>query len=114
MDSFGSVTYRNIRYDYDIAIHTDGSVTKRKKKPSKIFKEEYGHTPLSEHELAFLADEKPRAVYIGTGYQGALPLTPGAQRLLEEYETHILPTAELMAALGREARPFAAIVHVTC
>jgi hypothetical protein len=111
---FGTVAFRGREYDHDIVIHTDGTVKKRKKKPSKAFRGEYGHTPLSEYELAFLADEKPVAVYIGTGYQGALPLTPGAQSLLAGYETHVLPTAELMAALEQEKRRIAAIVHVTC
>jgi hypothetical protein len=111
---FGTVTFRGRQYDHDIIIHTDGTVKKRKKKASKAFRNGYGHTPLSEHELAFLADEKPVVVYIGTGYQGALPLTPGARTLLAEYETHILPTEELMAALEHETRPITAVIHVTC
>lgn len=77
--SFGSVTLFGHTYEEDIIVHVDGSVTKRKKKKSKSYKSIYGHTPLSERELNFLKKEKPEIVYVGTGYEGALPITEIAQ-----------------------------------
>ncbi len=73
---FGWIETGGKRYLHDIVIHTDGSITKRKKKLSKTLKEEYGHTPLSGEELVDLLREKPAVVYFGTGQYGSLSLTP--------------------------------------
>jgi hypothetical protein len=48
----------------------------------------YGHTPLSERELIFPEDEKPDVFYIGTGHQGALPITRQAQQILKKIRNH--------------------------
>ena len=66
---FGWIEIGGTRYDHDIVIHTVGTVSKRKKKLSKPFAGEYGYTPLSAGELAFLKKERPAVVYIGTGYE---------------------------------------------
>jgi hypothetical protein len=112
--SFGWVEMNGVKYEKDIIVHTDGSVTKRKKKKSRDLKPIYGHTPLSERELEFLEEEKPDVVYIGTGHEAALPITPKALRILEEYETVILPTPELIERIFQEKRKFVAVIHVTC
>ena len=70
----GWVEIDGIRYDHDVIIHSDRSVTKRHKKQSKKFKDAYGHTPLSEGEIGFLAGEHTAVVYVGTGQYGDLPL----------------------------------------
>jgi hypothetical protein len=111
---FGWIVIQGTRYEHDIIIHTDGTVSKRRKKISKPRREEYGHTPLSAEELAFLAEERPEIVYIGTGQYGDLPLTPDARALLASYEPVIGPTPELLPLLEKEQRTYAAIVHVTC
>ncbi len=67
---FGWIEIDQVRYDHDVIIHRDGSVTKRSKKKSKELKSTYGHTPLSDHELEVLKKEKPEIVYIGTGQYG--------------------------------------------
>ena len=111
---FGWIQVNGVRYEKDIIIHTDGTITKREKKKSRDLKPKYGHTPLSERELMFLEDEKPDVVYVGTGHQGALPITLQAQRTLEKYETIILPTPEAVEKIRREHRKLAALIHVTC
>ncbi len=111
---FGWIEVGGKRFDHDIILHTDGSVSKRRKKASKELKGEYGHTPLSEHELEFLRGEKPDVVYIGTGQYGSLPLTPGAEEVLSTYATVIKPTGDLLSPLAREERSHVAILHVTC
>jgi hypothetical protein len=63
------------RYEHDIVIHADGSILKRHKKFSKSLRGEYGRTPLSAEKLAFIDEEHPEAVYVGTGRYGDLPLT---------------------------------------
>ena len=111
---FGWIEIGGTRYDHDILIHTDNTVSKRKKKLSKHYAGEYGHTPLSAEELAFLENERPAVVYIGTGQYGALPLTPEAITLLEAYVHVVKPTPDLLLPLEREQRKYAAVLHVTC
>jgi hypothetical protein len=112
--SFGSVKIFGRKYEEDIIIHVDGSITKRKKKKSRDLKPIYGHTPLSEKELDFLVEEKPIAVYVGTGYEAALPITEDAQKILGEFETFVMPTPEIVEKIEHEKRKAAAIIHVTC
>ena len=44
--SFGSIRIDGVTYEHDVLIDR-GEVRKRKKKPSKKFREAFGHTPLS-------------------------------------------------------------------
>ncbi len=111
---FGWVKVKGVKFEKDIIIHTDGTVTKRDKKKSKALKPNYGHTPLSEYELAVLSKEKPEVVYIGTGHQASLPITPEALRILKKFETIILPTPDVIDKIDQEHRRLVAIIHVTC
>jgi len=110
----GWVEIDGIRYDHDVIIHADRSVTKRHKKQSKKFKDTYGHTPLSGGELGFLAGENPAVVYVGSGQYGDLPLTPDARELLAHYEIVVRPTPEIIDMLVEETRPFVAVLHINC
>jgi len=112
--AFGSVKINGETYEKDLIIHTNGEITKRKKKKSKPLKPIYSHTPLSEKELDFLEKEKPDVVYIGTGYNNALPITPEALAILTDYETIILPTPEVLPKIDAAKRRHVAIIHVTC
>src|SRR5206468_6976941 len=47
--SFGSIQIDGTSYEHDIIIDR-GEIRKRKKKPSKHFREQFGHTPLSVEE----------------------------------------------------------------
>ena len=111
---FGWIEIGGIRYECDVVIHTDGSVSKRKKKLSKGLKGEYGHTPLSAAELDLLDAERPESVFIGTGQYGDLPVTPDAGDILSRYGTVTAPTPELLARIDKEEGRFVAILHVTC
>jgi hypothetical protein len=87
-------------------------VRKRKKGPSKRFRETFGHTPLSiEEDIPW----KCRRLVIGTG-TGALPVMEEVKREAQRrgVELVILPTPEAIVEL--EARPghANAILHVTC
>jgi hypothetical protein len=111
---FGWIEHDGVRYDHDIVIHTDRSITRRKKKLSKKRKEEFGHTPLSGEELADLLRERPEVVYIGTGQYGDLPLTPDALTLLVPFVTAMKPTPDILCLLEVEQRKVVAVLHVTC
>jgi hypothetical protein len=112
--SSGSAKIFGRIYEEDIIVHVDRSVTKRKKKKSRDLKPIYGHTPLSEKELDFLWEEKQKVVYVGTGYEAALPITEEAQKILGEYETFVMPTPEILDKVEHEKRKAVAIIHVTC
>jgi len=47
--AFGSIQIDGSTYEHDVVIDR-GEIRKRKKKPSKKFREEFGHTPLSVEE----------------------------------------------------------------
>jgi len=111
---FGWVKVRGVKFEKDIIIHTDGTITKRDKKKSKALKPNYGHTPLSEHELGFLSQEKPEVVYVGTGHQASLPITSEALQILKKFETIILSTPEVIDKIDHEQRKLVAIIHITC
>ena len=97
---FGWIKVNGKKYEKDIVIHSDGSITKREKKKSKDLKPEYGHTPLSERELEFLKQEKFEALYIGAGHQAALPITQQAKEILDKYKAIVLPTPEVIDRIG--------------
>ena len=64
--SFGRITIDGVTYEHDVVID-HGKVRKRKKKPSKEFRDAYSHTPVST------AEEIPwkcRCLVIGTGANG--------------------------------------------
>jgi len=97
-----------------VIMHTDRSVIRRSKKKSKKFKRQFGHTPLSDHDLRFLDHDPAEIVYVGTGQYGDLPITTGAHSILSKITTIIRPTPDILSLLEDETRPFAAIIHVSC
>ena len=109
--SFGSIRIDGVTYDHDVVIDR-GEVFKRKKKPSKKFRDTFGHTPLSAEERI---PWKCRRLVIGTG-TGALPVMDDikeeAQR--RKIELHIVPTARAIEFLKTAGSDTNAILHVTC
>jgi hypothetical protein len=110
--SFGSVQIDGSMCDYDVVID-HGEVRKRKKKPSKQFREQFGHTPLSIEEVI---PWKCRQLVIGTGAYGKLPVM---QEVRDEAERKkikllILPTIEAVEVLNRNPKDTNVILHVTC
>jgi hypothetical protein len=109
--SFGSIRIDGLTYKHDVLIDR-GHVRKRKKKPSKQFRDAFGHTPLSiEEDIPW---ECQRLV-IGTG-TGALPVMEEVKH--EAKRRHIdlviLPTTEAIAELKEHPDQANAILHVTC
>lgn len=110
---FGEIEVEGERYTYDVVID-GGRVLKRKKKASKAYREQYGHTPLSVDEP--IPWGGPRLI-IGTGESGSLPVMPevkqeGARRGVEIVA---LPTEEALHLIsGLKAREVYAVLHVTC
>jgi hypothetical protein len=110
--SFGSIRIDKITYEHDILIDRD-KVFKRKKKPSKQFRYEFGHTPLSMKEKI---PWKCSTLVIGTGSEGSLPVMEEVKSEAERRKIKllILPTAEAIEELKRNPEKTNAILHVTC
>jgi hypothetical protein len=67
---FGEIEVEGKRYTHDVVIE-GGKVRKRKKRPSKQFREKFGHTPLSAGEEIPSGGKR---LILGTGSHGALPV----------------------------------------
>ena len=98
--SFGQIRIDGIKYGYDIVIDR-GEIRERKKKPSKRFRDSFGHTPLSLEEAI---PWKCSRLVVGTG-TGALPVMDEVRREARrrKVELIILPTEEAMELLNRRA-----------
>ena len=111
--AFGEIEVEEERYDYDVVID-GGKVRKRKKGPSKQYREGNGHTPLS------LKEEIPwsgRQLIVGTGTYGRLPIMAEVQQEAERRGVKLVavPTEEACRML-RDLKPknAYAILHTTC
>ena len=109
--SFGSIRIDGVTYDHDVVIDR-GEVRKRKKKLSKKFRDQFGHTPLSVEEKI---PWKCRRLVVGTG-TGALPVMDDVKReaIRRHIELLIFPTAQAIKALRQAPADTNAILHVTC
>ncbi len=110
--SFGSVQIDGATYEHDVVIDC-GTIRKRKKKPSKRFREKFGHTPLSiEEQLPW----RCRRLIIGTGAYGSLPVMDDVSREADRRNVQlaVMPTAEAIAELNRDPEETNAVLHITC
>lgn len=109
---FGSIRIDGVTYSHDIVIDR-GEVRERKKKPSKPFRDDYGHTPLSVEEKI---PWKCRRLVIGTGAQGALPVMDQVKREADRRKVELLslPTSKAIDALNKKTKNTNAVLHVTC
>jgi len=109
--SFGSIRIDGVTYNHDVVIDRE-HVRKRKKKPSKEFREAFGHTPLSVNEDI---PWKCRRLVIGTG-TGNLPVMDEVRREAKRcgLELVILPTSEAIADLKKHPDRANAVLHITC
>jgi hypothetical protein len=110
--TFGSIRIDDVTYRQDVVIDR-GKIRKRRKKPSKPFRDTFGHTPLSVEEKI---PWKCRRLVVGTGARGALPVMDEVrqQAAHRDVELLILPTADAIEALRTEPDSTNAILHATC
>ena len=110
--SFGSVQIDGTACEHDVVIDR-GEVRKRKKKPSKQFRDQFGHTPLSIREDI---PWKCRQLVIGTGAHGKLPVMQEVRDKAgrKKIKLFILPTVEAIELLNQNPKKTNAIVHITC
>jgi hypothetical protein len=110
--SFGEITIDGVRWERDVVIDR-GEVRKRKKKPSRRYRERFGHTPLSVDEAIPWACER---LVVGTGAHGALPVMDDVKREAKRRDVELVtaPTAQAIEALHKHRKRTNAILHVTC
>ena len=110
--AFGSIEIDGSTYEHDVVIDR-GEINKRKKKPSKRFRGEFGHTPLSVEERI---PWKCQCLVVGTGAHGGLPVMGEVRQEAQrrKVELLVLPTAEAIKALQQGAKDTNAVLHVTC
>jgi hypothetical protein len=95
--SFGSLQIDDSTYEHDVVIDR-GEIRDRKKKPSKKFRNDFGHTPLS------IAEDIPwecRRLVIGTGAYGRMPVMEEVEREAKRHKVKllILPTMQAIEIL---------------
>ena len=110
--SFGFLRIDGRAFEHDVVIDR-GEIRDRKKKPSKKFRDDFGHTPLS------IAEDIPwrcRQLVIGTGAFGRLPVMEEVKREAKRQKVNllILPTVKAIEVLRQELKETNAILHVTC
>jgi hypothetical protein len=110
---FGSIEVDGRRYQHDIVID-GGRVRARKKKPSKPYRHQFGHTPLSADEELPWGGQR---LIIGTGAYGSLPVMPevsqeAARRRVDIATVQTEDACRLITGLDK--REVHAVLHVTC
>src|SRR5437870_13335266 len=93
---FGEIEVEGKRYTHDVVID-GGKVRKRKKGPSKQFREKFGHTPLSAGEEITWGGKR---IIVGTGANNALlvmdeVLAEGKRRSIEVIAAPTLEVCQL-------------------
>ena len=110
--TFGQISIDGSTYEQAVIIG-GGEIRKRKKKPSKKFREDYGHTPLSiEEKIPWNC----KRLVIGTGAYGRLPVMKQVKKEAQRRKVglQILPTEQAMKVLNQHPRNTNAVLHVTC
>src|SRR5678815_1828706 len=110
---FGEIEVEGKCYAHDVVIES-GKVRKRKKGPSKKFREKFGHTPLSAGEEIPWGGKR---FIVGTGAQGALPvmdevLAEAKRRGIEVIAASTLEACQLLEEV-KEGQAYA-ILLCTC
>lgn len=110
---FGSIEVEGHEYENDIIIE-GGRVRKRKKKPSKPYRDQFGHTPLSaDEELPWGGGQ----LIIGTGAYGSLPIMAEVHEEARRRGVDVaaMPTADACRLVTNlDAGEVHAVLHVTC
>ena len=110
--SFGSICIDGTTYGYDVVIDR-GHIRKRKEKPSKGFRDRFGHTPLSINrggdtlEVPAACDRHRNRSVAGDG-----KVNHEAHR--RKIKLQILSTAKAIKTLEKHPERTNAILHLTC
>ena len=100
------------KYTTDVVLDR-GELRKRKKKPSRPFRDRFGHTPVSAEEAIPWGCKR---LVIGTGMQGRLPVMDevAAEAGRRGVELVTCPTPDAVQLLRENPADTNAILHLTC
>jgi hypothetical protein len=110
---FGSIELDGREYDHDVVIE-GGRVRRRSKKPSKPYRQQLGHTPLSVDEDLPWGGSR---LIIGTGVHGSLPVMPEVSQEAGRRGVDLtaVPTEDACRLVtSLDSREVHAVLHVTC
>jgi len=109
---FGSIKIDGKAYEKDVVLD-QGGLRKRKKKPSRKYRDQFGHTLVSLKEAI---PWRCQRLLIGTGMHGRLPVMDEvlAEAQRRGVEIVVCPTAEAIQHLQENPEATNAILHVTC
>ncbi|MFP4484180.1 MAG: MTH938/NDUFAF3 family protein [Spirochaetaceae bacterium] len=108
--TFGRIVIDGKRYDNDVIIEK-GVIRPRNKKPSKKWKGEFGHTPLSPAEdIPWSAGH----LVVGTGAEGMLPIMEEVKEEAKRRGVTLasMPTEEAISCINDPDTNL--ILHLTC
>jgi hypothetical protein len=110
---FGSIVVQGVTYDHDVILE-GGAVRPRRKKPSRPFRDRYGHTPLSSLEELPWGGAR---LIIGCGHSGRLPIMDEVRGKAAGLgvELIVMPTADACQLIRTlDDSEVNAVLHVTC
>jgi hypothetical protein len=110
---FGVIEVDGNEHEHDIVID-GGRVRERKKRPSKPYRDSFGHTPLSADEELPWGGSR---LIIGTGAHGSLPIMQDVTQEADRRGVDLVavPTDEACELIaGVEPGEVHAVLHVTC
>ena len=108
--SFGTINIDGKDYYKDIVIHK-GKIEKRKKKESKKFRSQFGHTPLS------ILEDIPwdcKKLIIGTGHSSALPIMKEVKKKAKKKGVELVLMSTPDAIRNIDEKNTNLILHLTC
>ncbi len=108
--SFGAINIDGKVYSKDIVIHK-GKIAKRKKKESKKFRSQFGHTPLSTLENIPWGCKK---LIIGTGHSSALPVMKEVKKKAKKEGVELVLMSTPNAIRNIDEKDTNLILHLTC
>jgi hypothetical protein len=111
--AFGTIEIDGQRFDADVVIN-GGQVRRRRKKPSKPYRDRFGHTPLSAEESIPWGGNR---LIVGTGADGRLPIMDEVFEAAAQRHVEIvaLPTDEACRLIDDlDPDDVNAVLHVTC
>ena len=108
--SFGSINIDGKDYFKDIVVN-NGKIAKRKKKESKNFRGQFGHTPLSTKENIPWDCKK---LIIGTGHNSALPVMKEVKKKAKKKGVELTLMSTPDAILKINDKDTNLILHLTC
>ena len=111
--TFGEIDIEGQHYNHDVVVDK-GQVQKRRKKLSKAYRSQFGHTPLSVKENIPWHGSK---LFVGTGAYGSLPVMPEVYEEAKRNGVEVIakPTIEVCELVKKyDPIDVNAILHVTC